>query len=841
MNMRTDNYFKHISDSFGNRTTSYMKDILKMEKKIVRFSSRLKFLLECRKNEVFPAHLQQHFNWLNNMFESGLKFERTLKFARFRFLKKVLSVEIKITIQDLSNFKHKRDILHQQTRTCIPLEIYEDFVNHVIRRNEAIDRISTTNTQRKLRKLIDKKCNRPPMQTQEAPSTFLNLTQHQIPENFQHLMGMGPKFSIIGNDRRDDVVKLLSSVETFLSNSRLPSEEVSIRRCNVANAITNYLHTYANNICTKSSDYFTSTFKQTKLFLKSNPDILILKSDKGNKTIAMSKSDYNQKLSILLNDNTTYEIMPNDPTNKYQRTITRIVNKLENTLEISPAIKKILVTPYPIAPRFYAQPKVHKDQVPLRPIVSFINAPTYNLCKFLANIINQINFQSPFSIKNSFDFVENIQKKIVPENNVLVSFDVNSLFTNIPSHLVLELISKNWTKLQPFTSISKHSFIELVKLCTDMGYFVHDNTYYKQIFGIAMGSPIAPALAELVMDDLLAFVTDKLDFELPFLYKYVDDIITILPKCKIDSTLLIFNSYHSRLNFTVEIENNNALPFLDTLVIREGPHIYTDWFFKPCASNRILHFYSQCPSHYKYNTLNNLLHRCFKISSARFHTANIERLKFIFINNDYPITVINKVIRQFKPNIDSIAPSNNNTNNNQLVTYFFSYPYIPYLSQKIKKMLTTPNCIPIFKPANSVGKLFTRVKDRIQLQECSNVIYKIPCNDCAKSYIGQTKRYLSTRLKEHKSNLNDAVIESLDTLTDNMNFKSALVSHAILDNHYFNFDNATVIDNENHLHKRLFLEAYHIYMNDTVNFRTDISNTLSTTYSGILNIIKNTK
>ena len=97
-----------------------------------------------------------------------------------------------------------------------------------------------------------------------------------------------------------------------------------------------------------------------------------------------------------------------------------------------------------ITPRFYGLPKIHKSSVPLRPIVSFVNSPTYNLSKFLSRVLSSL-LKNNYSVRNSREFVECIKNYSVEENECLVSFDVVSLFTSVPVDkalaLVLELLA----------------------------------------------------------------------------------------------------------------------------------------------------------------------------------------------------------------------------------------------------------------------------------------------------------------------------------------------------------------------------------------------------------------
>ena len=76
---------------------------------------------------------------------------------------------------------------------------------------------------------------------------------------------------------------------------------------------------------------------------------------------------------------------------------------------------------------FYGLPKVHKVSVPLRPIVSFINSPSYNLSKFLSRILSSLLVNS-YSVRNSKEFVDYVKNFTISENDILVSFDVVSLF-----------------------------------------------------------------------------------------------------------------------------------------------------------------------------------------------------------------------------------------------------------------------------------------------------------------------------------------------------------------------------------------------------------------------------
>ena len=94
--------------------------------------------------------------------------------------------------------------------------------------------------------------------------------------------------------------------------------------------------------------------------------------------------------------------------------------------------------PYLLAPRFYGQSKIHKPGVPIRPIVSYSGSPLYNLNKYIANILKA--YVRNNNANNSTTFSNYIRNVPIKDDEIMVSFDVISLYTNIPITDTLNII-----------------------------------------------------------------------------------------------------------------------------------------------------------------------------------------------------------------------------------------------------------------------------------------------------------------------------------------------------------------------------------------------------------------
>ncbi|XP_072398197.1 uncharacterized protein [Diabrotica undecimpunctata] len=282
----------------------------------------------------------------------------------------------------------------------------------------------------------------------------------------------------------------------------------------------------------------------------------------------------------------------------------------------------------------------------MRPILSSINAPNINVAQFLTDILSQAyNYKNDFNIVDSFQFSEFINNYQLPREYVLVSFDVVSLFSNLPLSSVVTSLRNHWNEIQPHSPVSWEIFSELLKLTFDTNYLIFNDKYYRQIFGTPMGSSIFPILVNFVLDDLINESISKLDFQVPFVKRYVDDLILATPPDKILSTLSVFNSVDPHLQFTCELEVDNSIPFLDMRIIRTHSNtLGNTWYRKDMASNRFLNYHSTHPIRYKHNLVQALSFRVHTLTHTRYKRESLDLLKSILIDNSYPISIINRYL-----------------------------------------------------------------------------------------------------------------------------------------------------------------------------------------------------
>lgn len=187
----------------------------------------------------------------------------------------------------------------------------------------------------------------------------------------------------------------------------------------------------------------------------------------------MNSAVYKEKINDILKDKKTYKLVKLDPTNTFQKKNNELIKLWQQKDYISPILAKTLIIPNALPPKIYGLPKLHKENVPLRPIVSCIQSPFNELAKFQKNILNKVAYKNQFYIKNSFDFKDKIKDITLPKDYILVSLDVVSLYTNIPIQLAIKSIEKRWEDIKKITDIPKNEFIDSVNTTLNSTYFAY--------------------------------------------------------------------------------------------------------------------------------------------------------------------------------------------------------------------------------------------------------------------------------------------------------------------------------------------------------------------------------
>ena len=152
--------------------------------------------------------------------------------------------------------------------------------------------------------------------------------------------------------------------------------------------------------------------------------------------------------------------------------------------------------------RLYGTSKVHKiksnSEVPsFRPIVSSIGSFNYNLSRFLCDMLTPF-ILTDYCTQDSFSFVKEVQEVSVSEY-FMVSYDVCSLFTNIPLNETIDLAVDIIFNNNPSMNITKPQLMKRFVFATSQTHFLFINAIHDQTDGVAMWSPLGPALANLFM------------------------------------------------------------------------------------------------------------------------------------------------------------------------------------------------------------------------------------------------------------------------------------------------------------------------------------------------------
>ena len=528
------------------------------------------------------------------------------------------------------------------------------------------------------------------------------------------------------------------------------------------------------------TDIFTRNILDTKDYtyhllknMINNKDIVVLSGDKDSSIVIMNRNDYVKKFDEMLADgvrNGIYE-STTDTTfsdlSKFQSFLYRNFRDYQYYDKMRPQSNQ--------PARLFGTAKTHKFEstrditkhnIKFRPIIDQTGFYTYNASQVISEYLKPL-CKNEFTINDTQQFPRDLSNlPPLEKDEEDVSYDVESLFTNIPvSETIDYIINQIYVhkKLKPICN--KLIFRRLlIKLSTECK-FTFDNKFYKQIDGCTMGGPLSVTFSDIFMVKMENEIVSPLR---PMFYRrYVDDIFNRRKKDSEDILFNNLNNYHRKIKMTIEIQPSK---FLDTkLNCVNG--IYETMVYR--KENKLPpHWSSKIPKRYKRNAIIGDLHRAKRISS-NFNTE-VYNIKTKFQKAGYPFRFVNSIVNQFSSTYEAedsfIIPPNFFEDEKPFI--LIEIPFCDLNERKSKDFVRKFHKFTDGKYRVSIKwitkkvKNFFPLKDKVIHPSCK--IYRGVCS-CNKDYIGETIRNTEKRWQEHENPSGNS--EPSNHLRDNFEHK----------------------------------------------------------------------
>ena len=550
-------------------------------------------------------------------------------------------------------------------------------------------------------------------------------------------------------------------------------------------------------------------------------DRVYLPADKGKVMVAMDKSidkggekSYEYKMKKVLDD---MKAKPSrrankdwDLTEKISREGREIVQEMIDKGEITKEYGRRLKPNDCRAPRLTGYPKIHKEDVPLRGVVSFIKSPYENVAKALVPILRTLQGRSGHYIKNSRQLKDIISKWTIQRDEILVSYDVEKLYPSIPIAKALELIEcllKCKPNLQEVTTFSVTSIMKLLRWIFSLTYCEYNGDHYVLDCG-PIGLSVVGEVAIIYMEDFQMRAKTTNFPELNEWPWYVDDSVL---KCIRNRSIEILDHLNSIepevIKFTKEEEEDGKLASLDLglNVNRRQKKIEFNVHYKKTNTNITIKKKSNHRESTKRGVIKGYADRARALCDPAYLEAELKNIQDVFRANGYSEEETINAMAEKEAAEEEEREEENETRGIVVM------PNVPGFTRKFNKIARDHKFKIANKAENKVRDLTTSAKTPLG-DKNTNVIYNIPCKCDKYTYIGETERKWGTRKKEHQDKVRltkeDLQKGNIERATTRMNERDGgLAKHATSCPQEVDWERAKIVGKEESWTQRKMLEG----------------------------------
>jgi hypothetical protein len=189
--------------------------------------------------------------------------------------------------------------------------------------------------------------------------------------------------------------------------------------------------------------------------------------------------------------------------------------------------------------------------------------------------------------------MEELNNITVNNNTKLCPSDTENMYTNILTEEINKIVTNILTTHNTCPTIYQQELLKLLDTTLSQNYFQFNQNQYKQISGLAMGTPTSAILSESFLQYLehnhIIHILQK--HNIIGYYRYADNILIIynIQITQIQNTLNEFYSTHNVLKFTMETEKERKLNFLDITLKNKGKKTEFNNYRKPTNTDHLIH------------------------------------------------------------------------------------------------------------------------------------------------------------------------------------------------------------------------------------------------------------
>ena len=599
-------------------------------------------------------------------------------------------------------------------------------------------------------------------QSEEIPTKIvkdavLNLTGNDLPATHQNLLNLGPMF--VPALKHVPVLDIVTTTEkAALQIERNQSDNGScVKAESLRHSVSNILMKCAKK---KLPSNLSKDQENALTDLKKDESVKVVPFDKGVGFAVLQKESMFEKISEHVKN---AKVVTKDPTkpllSKFQREISRL--KKEDKID-----KMQFHSMYPsdaTPPRLYGFVKAHKPSkdYPMRPVVSTVGTAFYGSSKYLVELLQPTLNKNLTRVKNSSTFAAEAKDWDISTDEIQVSYDVVNLYPSVPISKAIEVTMQfakdDWDEIKQRTKLDVKDIERLLRLCLSRCYFLWDN----KIFVIDDAGPIGLSLMVTMAEAYLQFLEEKalrsaVSCQPKTFRRYVDDShVRFDNHAQADEFLKILNSQDSKIQYTIEREDDGVLAFLDISIRNNKSGRYElSIHRKEAITNLQIRPESSVNPSTVYGVFKGFVTRAFRICSVSTIQDEVEFLINMFCEHGYSRSKLEKIAEDFKTAVateEDEGPDDRADQQDEEKIPIVKLPWIPRIGPKLRASFRKHNVKVVFTSGPSLKDMLCQHKCPLPKNSQPGV-YRLECN-CGSAYIGETKKKVSTRIGQHEQDI----------------------------------------------------------------------------------------